>query len=1323
MATIAPPPKPVNPVLLDSEQYIDDQIQRTRRALKFVDFMAGLLTLAIGVLAFIFVSAVLDQWIIPGGLGAFGRGALFGVLLVGAAWYGWRQFIPLLRSINPVYAAHTIERGTPSLKNSLLNLLLFRTHRREVSTRVYHALEQQAALRLSTSDIEVAIDRSALLRLGYLLLFIVAACAIYAVLSPKNMAVSAVRVLAPWSDVPPPSRVQILDIKPGETSVAKGQRLPVSAEIHGLKPDETVRLRYSTADQQLIDESLPMKLPTEGGRRYEGQLPRGGEGAVESGVQQDLIYWIEAGDARSKRFKATVYSRPTIVVQKVLYEYPAYTGLPTKEAENTGDIRGLEGTKVTISALANQPIKTAFVDFDADGGNDLRMSVDGDRATASFELGLRKDRRIPTHVSYLLRFTTTEGRSNVDPPKYRIDVTPDYAPEIRITAPEEPEKTVRVDEIVSFGVEARDPDYALEQVRLVGKAGNREIELASLLGDKREGLFRALHPMTPGDVQLKPGEVLEYWAEAQDNRRPEGNLAFSEHRRLKIAGPANQQQQQNGQNQGQPGGQGQNGDQNQDQNQNGQGGEKNQGGGQQQGGQAGDKNNNGEKADGQQTAGGSAGNDGQGDKSEGQQNGGENASGQSQQDNKQPNNQQQGGGAPGGQGNNQDQKQGQSPQAQPQQGNGANGAQPQPGSEQQSQSKPQPGDSPEGQQGQSQNAGDQGGQPSPDQKQNDNAAQSAQAQDGRSQGGQPQKGEPQGAESQNGQKGEQQSKVSSKGDADADAIKRMLDHLKQQESKSQSNSSTDSNPSGEPASAGGPRETAQAGEQSSQQESNAQQGDSSNQQETGNNQDSAKAGKESNQQSDKESNQQHGDQPKSADADEQSTAKPNSQDAQGNQAPQQKPSNNSDPANNQLQGSTSQEKQGTQQGNQSGQPQGDHNSSEANGQGGNEQQNAEKPSANGAMDHNNRNPGAGQDSKDKEGAPLDPSAAKQTRDKTPGDNRAGQNEQESPTPAENNRESNSQGDQNGAQAGGGTKGAGQQAQAKGKGDPGKNEAADDGAGHANEQGQGETGSKAGKDQLAPGKTGESSKNQPGAGSKEGESGQPGSTAEGDDSKSAAGDDGKEQQGKNLSAPQTQPDASKGAKPDAQKAGEQPETGEQGSQSSTAQPNNQQASKQQGKPGSTGAMQPQGGGQGGPLDASAQPPESEAAKEDKANLDFARKQTDLVLERLDSQLAKKQVDPGLLKSLGWTEDDLRQFIGRWKGLKAKAESDKDGNASRELDAALRSLGLREQGPNRIKGSAKADQLRDLKDAYRSRAPLEYAERVRQYNKDVASQSDK
>src|SRR5687768_14725096 len=118
MSTIAPPPKPISPALLDSEHYIDGQIRRTRRALKLVDLATGLITLAIGLLLFVLVAAVLDQWVVPGGLSDSGRLALFSVMLVGVGWYGWRQFIPLFRSINPVYAAHTIERGTPSLKNS-----------------------------------------------------------------------------------------------------------------------------------------------------------------------------------------------------------------------------------------------------------------------------------------------------------------------------------------------------------------------------------------------------------------------------------------------------------------------------------------------------------------------------------------------------------------------------------------------------------------------------------------------------------------------------------------------------------------------------------------------------------------------------------------------------------------------------------------------------------------------------------------------------------------------------------------------------------------------------------------------------------------------------------------------------------------------------------------------------------------------------------------------------------------------------------------------------------------------------------------------------
>jgi hypothetical protein len=533
MSTIAPPTKPLNPALVDSEHYIDAQIKRTRRALKLVDLAAGVITLAIGLLGFVLLAAVLDHWVVPGGLSELGRMAVFGLMLVALALYGWRQFIPLLRPINPVYAAQTIERHAPSLKNSLLNLLWFRTHRQPMSARVYHALEQQAAQRLSSAPIDTSIDRGALLRLGYALLAIVAVCAIYAVLSPKNMAVSAARVLAPWSDLAAPSRVQIVDIKPGETSVARGEQLEISAEIHGLRDDERVRIRYSTLDEQTVDQSAPMKLPEANARRFQGELPRdnGDDNGEDSGVQQDLVYWIEAGDARSRKYKVSVFTRPTIIVQKVRYDYPAYTGFPSNETESTGDIRGIEGTSVTISALANKPIKSAYIDFDADGRNDLKMNADGTRATATFKLALREDRRTPQHVSYLLRFTSSEGRANIDPPKYRIDVTPDYAPEIRVTAPEEPELTVRVDETIPIGVEARDPDFALAGVRLVGKVKDSEATLAELLTKRHEGRYGATKLFTPGAAKLKAGDVLEYWAEARDNRRPDANIALSEHRR------------------------------------------------------------------------------------------------------------------------------------------------------------------------------------------------------------------------------------------------------------------------------------------------------------------------------------------------------------------------------------------------------------------------------------------------------------------------------------------------------------------------------------------------------------------------------------------------------------------------------------------------------------------------------------------------------------------------------------------------------------------------------------------------------------------------
>lgn len=615
MATVIDKPKPDSAPQPDhgsQEQLVDQQIGRTRRALKLVDVTVGLITLAIGVLAYLLTMSILEHWVIPGGWSDGARFMLFAALIVGCVWYSWRKFWPLLRQpINPAFAALTIEQSSPSLKNSLLNLLLLRNRKREMSRQVYQAIETQAAQGLSQVRMETVVDRSAILRLGYILVALTAACVLYRVLSPKDLFSSAGRVLLPWSNIAMPSRVTISDVTPGDARTARGDQLKVSAEILGLEEDEPVQLLYSTADQQIVKQTIPMTVSSSG-TLFSCSVPAKIGGGDRRGVQQDFTYWIEAGDARSPRYQINVFARPTMVVNKLRYDYPAYTGYPSREVEHTGDIRAVEGTRVTVFAQANKPIKSAHIDFGADGRHDLLMNSTDLQSTATFPLGLREDRRTPEHRSYVLKYTTIDGNRNERPAKYQIDVQPDYAPEIQLLLPEEPVLEVAVNQEVNFELEARDPDFALGQVILMGQVGDDQRLQEMLLDRTHTGKFVGKARKTPEQMGLKPGDVLEYWGAAADNRRPEPNLAYSAHRKIRVVGPWRGDGQGNEDQEGEGEQQGEGGNSN-----DGEGGEDGQAGGGEQGGESGEGQEGAEGQSGSGDQGGEPSEDNQ------QQNGGQ----------------------------------------------------------------------------------------------------------------------------------------------------------------------------------------------------------------------------------------------------------------------------------------------------------------------------------------------------------------------------------------------------------------------------------------------------------------------------------------------------------------------------------------------------------------------------------------------------------------------------------------------------------------------------------------------------------------------------
>ena len=129
---------------------------------------------------------------------------------------------------------------------------------------------------------------------------------------------------------------------------------------------------------------------------------------------------------------------------------------------------------------------------------------------------------------------------------------------------------------------------------------------------------------------------------------------------------------------------------------------------------------------------------------------------------------------------------------------------------------------------------------------------------------------------------------------------------------------------------------------------------------------------------------------------------------------------------------------------------------------------------------------------------------------------------------------------------------------------------------------------------------------------------------------------------------------------------------------------------------------------------------EAMPEDKPKLEYTRKATDLVLEYLKDQ--QQEPDEQLLRDLGWTADDLRQFIQRWESLKRAAAESETGR--RELEQSLRSLGLRPAKSSNRRGTVRDDQAGGLRDGgSQSSPPGLYLEQFNAFKKGTARTTDR
>jgi hypothetical protein len=550
-----------------SERYLARRLAAAGADYKSVALITFLLAVAVAALAWLSLGAVIEHWIVPGGLPRWARWSWLGAIVAAVTVIGMRWIAPLLwYRVNLVYAARVIEKEHPDLHNDLVNAVLVKAHPESSPPMVVRSLERRAARQLSGVPAEGMVDRGPAVRLAAALAVLVAAACVYQLLAPKSLVTSLARLAAPWSSLMPPSRVQFsaprlhwrlpgddrdpgvpgalegqrLAVEAGTATLVRGRQLALATDIRGLRRDErpTVQIMPIRDDGSIDPAAAPWqggmdrrRAATGAGDTYVAVLPD-----AARGIDRPLAFTIVAGDARGEPIRIAVVDSPSLLVREVRYDYPPYTRLAPEAVPWQGDVRAVEGTRVTVIAESNRPIDTAWLEFDGSGGRDRGMKVgasDLARATVSFDLRMNADRSGPEHAAYRLAFRPRGPAGAKEDPvaeqmDHRIEVVADLGPEVAIEHPRESPLRVPVDAPVAVRVRAFDPDFGLAHVGLeVRFRDGRALPDVPLLAQEKEGAFTGSATIVPARLGAAAGAVIEYRAVAVDTRPDQPNIAHT----------------------------------------------------------------------------------------------------------------------------------------------------------------------------------------------------------------------------------------------------------------------------------------------------------------------------------------------------------------------------------------------------------------------------------------------------------------------------------------------------------------------------------------------------------------------------------------------------------------------------------------------------------------------------------------------------------------------------------------------------------------------------------------------------------------------------
>ncbi|MCE9545960.1 MAG: DUF4175 domain-containing protein [Planctomycetia bacterium] len=450
------------------------------------------------------------------------------LLLFVGYWSWWRHLQPF----NPVQVALKVERLYPELQSVLVSHVQLADESRDLggaSRGLVRAMSAQAIERARPLDFGRIVDFRSLRAIGVACLITLLVVIGGSVKEPQLLSVFLARMSNPGSRQHYPTRTS-LELLSQDQAIAEGGAVSLAARVGGEMPAEAVLTIWPAEGDvetvRLAPSNQQGKVTTAGTRDFVHPINE---------VYRSFTYAFRAGDAVSDKVTVSVVPPPRIA-PRLTVTYPQYTHHDPTEADAL-NVEVLEGSDVQWQLQSDRPLSVA--ELIPEGGQSVAMTLSADGKTLGHKQVAGKS------LSYSFRWTDREhGFVFAPATRYLVRVVPDRPPRVSLIAPTRDDKaTVRKELNLVFS--AKD-DYGLSTARLVYAVDRRQsasgdapaeqfIPIATYRDQPRDVTGAKFHWSVAESIpDLKPGEVVQYAVEVQDNRPGSPGKTRSESRRLII---------------------------------------------------------------------------------------------------------------------------------------------------------------------------------------------------------------------------------------------------------------------------------------------------------------------------------------------------------------------------------------------------------------------------------------------------------------------------------------------------------------------------------------------------------------------------------------------------------------------------------------------------------------------------------------------------------------------------------------------------------------------------------------------------------------------